>query len=324
MRRWNIRSESFDLARATCARRKNTNARGRSRPLFLAMFFVLLLFASFHPEAVLQAESSPGTRPAAPERILSITPTGTEILYALGLGDRVVGVTKYCTWPPEALSKPRIVDMMHVNMEWVVGMRPDLVVISDMNETLKPSLESLGYPVVVVRGSDFGQICESIPAVGRACGVYERAVELVRQLKARVHELSSGVRSKKAPRVLVVVGRDPGDPSLKKLYVAGPKSFYNDLLKESRAVNAFSKDVPYAQLSREGLLRIDPDVLLELVGEHGSPGVGEKEILSQWRAVKGLSAVKKDRVVIISGDFTLRAGPRYPLILEAFIKAIHP
>ena len=135
MRRWNIRSELFGLVCAT---------RARLRSLSLAMLFVLLLFASFHPVAVLQADSSPGTCPAAPERILSITPAGTEILYALGLGDRVVGVTKYCTWPPEVSSKPRIGDMMHVNMEWVVGMRPDLIVISDMNETLKPSLESLG------------------------------------------------------------------------------------------------------------------------------------------------------------------------------------
>ena len=260
-------------------------------------------------------------------RILSLAPAATEIIFDLGLGDSVIGVTEYCTWPPEARSKTNIGDMMNVNLETVVSMAPDIVALSNMNEHLRGQIEALGFPTVTVYQDDFEQICGSMLKVGEVCGVAEKAEERVAELRASVKEISErtqrtrGERPK--PRVLVVVGRDVGDDSFKAVYVAGPRSFYNDLLNEAGAENALDQDTPYSNISMEGLLRIDPDVIVELIGEHGMANVKNPEILAQWNNLTDLKAVRGGNVGIIRGDFTFRAGPRYPEILDAFARIIN-
>ena len=276
--------------------------------LMVSLFFAATSMSSFASSAV-------------PERILSVTPAGTEILYEIGLGERVVGVTKYCSWPPDAQTKPNLGDMMHVNLEVAMGLTPDLVLVSNMNHQAGEQLESLGYPTVTVFQDDFDEICNSMLRVGQACGVEETA-------KRRIAELREDVRKKTLSldglpvRVLVVVGRDPSDAELRKIHVAGRGSFYDDLLTRSGAVNAYEQGAAYAQISREGLLRLDPDVIIELIGEHGMEAPTEN-IISRWEAMPDIRAARNSRVSVIRGDFTLRAGPRYPQILDAFIKAIH-
>jgi iron complex transport system substrate-binding protein len=203
-------------------------------------------------------------------------------------------------------------------------MNPDLVLLSNMNEHLKANIEDMGYKTVVVYQDDFEQICKSMRDVGDACGVPEEADKKVRELRESVLSMSEAVSDDdgSSPRVLVVVGRDPKDYDLKKVYVAGAGSFYNDLINESGAANAFDQDVPYSQMSREGLLRVDPDVIIDLIGEHGGSDVPVGEILAQWGVIEDLRAAREGNVAIIKGDFTLRPGPRYPLILGAFIRAI--
>jgi iron complex transport system substrate-binding protein len=253
---------------------------------------------------------------------LSITPAGTEILYDLGLGDRIIGVTEYCSWPPEAKSKKNIGDMMHVNMEVIAALDPDLVLISNMNEHLRGPLEAMEYPVVVVYQDDFEQICGSMTRVGEACGVAAFARERVGGLRAAVRDISERKRTGSPTRVLVVVGRDIDDMAFKRVYVAGVQSFYNDLLKESGVTNAFEGNVPYAQIALEGLLRTDPDLIIELIGASGMSNLESSAVMKQWDSLTDLRASREKQVALIRGDFTLRAGPRYPLILEAFSKII--
>jgi iron complex transport system substrate-binding protein len=253
---------------------------------------------------------------------LSLAPAATEIIFDLGLGDRVIGVTEYCTWPPEAKSKTNVGDMMSVNMEVLVSMAPDIVAVSNMNEHLKSRIEALGYPVVVVYQDSFEEICDSMLRVGEACGIADAAKSRVAELREAVEGMSVKPDGQKR-RVLVVVGRDMDDASFKKIYVAGAGSFYNDLLARSGAENAFADDLPYASFSLEGLLRTDPDLIIELVGEHGMTNVDSESILAQWKNVKDLRAAQAGNAAVIRGDFTFRAGPRYPLILESFKRVIH-
>jgi iron complex transport system substrate-binding protein len=252
---------------------------------------------------------------------LSLAPSATEIIFDLGLGDKVIGVTEYCTWPPEAKSKTNVGDMMHVNMEVLVSMNPDIVIISSMNAHIRSQIETLGYLVVVVGQDSFEEACDSMIRVGEACGIPDAAKTRVAELKKAV-EAASVKRGGSKKRVLVVVGRDIDDTSFKKVYIAGTRSFYNDLLARSAAVNAYPDDQPYASISQEGLLRMDPDVIIELVGEHGMTNVDTESILAQWKRIKDLRAAQTGNVVVMRGDSTFRAGPRYPIILEAFKKAI--
>jgi iron complex transport system substrate-binding protein len=261
-----------------------------------------------------------------PKRILSIAPAATEILFDLGLGDNVVGVTEYCSWPPEAKSKANLGDMMHVNLETALALKPDLALLSNMNEHLKGQLEAFGIPVIIVYQDDFAQICDSMLRVGEFCGIAESAKNRVEELRGFVREISArssrGKNGAKS-RVLVVVARDIDDTSFKNIYVAGPKSFYENLLNESGASNVFTLNAPYANISREGLMRLDPDIVIELIGEHGMTNVETPEILAQWNKLTDIRTVRNGNIAIIRGDFTMRAGPRYPLLLEAFSKVIH-
>jgi iron complex transport system substrate-binding protein len=282
---------------------------------FTRAFFVLTAMAS------LFAASNPSLA-SAPRGILSLAPAATEILFDLGLGDRVIGVTEYCTWPPEAKLKTNVGDMMHVNLEALVSMNPEIVAISSMNAHIQSQIEALGYPVVVVGQDSFEEVLDSMIRVGDVCGISEVARKRAAGLKETVDAISMKPGDEKK-RVLVVVGRDMGDTSFKKVYVAGPRSFYDDLLTRSAAVNAYPDDLPYASVSQEGLLRIDPDFIIELVGEHGMTNVDTESILAQWGKIKDLRAARSGSVAVIRGDFTFRAGPRYPLILEAFKEAIH-
>jgi iron complex transport system substrate-binding protein len=276
----------------------------------LAVFLsVFIIFAPFFAPRLAEAEF--------PRRIVSLSPAATEILYDLGLGDKVVAVTKYCDWPPEAVPKQIMPNILHANMESLIAMRPDLVVVSNMNAAVKPRVEALGFPVTVVCQEDFAQICGSIIQVGKVCGIEARANARVAELKDEVKKLAASA-GKSDKRVLIVVGGDFTDTSFKKLYVAGPRSFYGDLLRESGVRNAFETDVPYAQIAREGLLRLDPDFIIELIGEHGPTDVKTCEIFDQWKKLGSLKAVKNGSVAVIRGSFIFRAGPRYPLALSAF------
>ncbi|GHV45962.1 putative ABC transporter substrate-binding lipoprotein YvrC [Synergistales bacterium] len=257
---------------------------------------------------------------AASARILSLAPVATEILFDLGIGERVVGVTEYCTWPPEAKSKTNIGEMMNVNMEVVASLKPDIVALSNMNVHLRGQFEAFGIPVVVVYQDDFEQICGSILRVGEVCGVAAAARLRVEALRKEVSDLSA--KGKSGARVLIAVGRDQ-DESFRAIYVAGPLSFYNNLLAEAGAENAFTGNVPYANISREGLIRIDPDIIIELVGEHGTENLELGAILAQWDKLPYIRAVSSGRVFVIRGDFAFRAGPRYPKLLDAFSRIIN-
>ncbi|MDR1020465.1 MAG: ABC transporter substrate-binding protein, partial [Synergistaceae bacterium] len=194
------------------------------------------------------------------------------------------------------------------------------------NAHIESQLKALGYPVVVVGQDSFEEVLGSMLRVGEACGIQDAAADRAEALRWVVDSLSrkpGGKGGGKPPRVLVVVGRDTDDASFRKVYVAGPRSFYEDLLRRSGAANAFPDDVPYAGVSQEGLLRMDPDLIIELVGEHGMTGVETGSILAQWKKVKDLRAAQSGNVAVIRGDFTFRAGPRYPLVLEAFKRAIN-
>jgi len=287
--------------------------------VFITLLFLLSGSVTLvsHPALAAVPEQAAPER-AVPERILSIAPAGTEILFELGLGGRIIGVTRYCTWPPEARTIFNLGGMLHVSIETVMGLRPDLVLVSNMNIQIGERLEALGFRVVAVNQDSFEEICASILRVGRESGVEETAELRVAELRNLVREKTLPMGAE-PPRVLVVVGRDPSE-NLRRLYIAGQMAFYNDLLTKAGAVNAYGHNVPYAHITLEGLLRLDPDVIIELVGGHGTTNPAA----SAWgEAESGVRAAREGRVFLIEGDFAFRPGPRYPEILGAFIEAIH-
>lgn len=252
----------------------------------------------------------------APARIVSLAPSNTEVLYALGLGARVVGVTQYCNFPPEAKEKPTVGGFAKIDLEKVVGLNPDLVLATNLHaKSVAPELEKRGIVVAIVEPKNVDDVLAKITFIGKLTGASESAAKLTAQLKARIDAVMTKVATAKTkPRVFYEID--------KSLYTPGPGSYIDDLLTKAGGVNiAADAKSSYAQLSPEAIIAKDPEVILlgdMLFGE--SP-----ESVRARPGWVNISAVKTGRIVPIPNeDVVARPGPRIVEGLETIARALYP
>ena len=190
-----------------------------SRSLQLAALTALILGAC-SPRT-----DSPST---IPQRIVSTAPSLTEMLFALGAGDRIVGVTSFCTYPPEALGKTRIGSYASPSIEAIVAQRPDLVVIQKERIDLAPKLKGVGLPVLALDHHDLPGILESIQQMAEAVGTVENGQSLRDEIQSEIDSIRLTLADTTPPTVLFLVGRNPG--SLSDIYAAGKGSYIDELI----------------------------------------------------------------------------------------------
>lgn len=266
------------------------------------------------------------TLQAAPARIVSTAPSITQMLYALGLGDRVAAVTTFCRYPPEAARKPKIGDYLRPNLELILAARPDLVIVERTG--VKPPLERghASFRILEVDDGTLAGIFESIERIGRAAGVPERAAALTARLRAELEALARENRGKPKPRAMIVLGRTPG--RLEGLVVAGRGSYLDELIALAGGRNIFSDTVSaYSRVPLEEVLARDPEVILDL-GEmdNGQELVPARRqaVLQLWRSQPGISAVRAARVFIEPPDLFVVPGPRVAEAARALARMFHP
>jgi iron complex transport system substrate-binding protein len=258
-------------------------------------------------------------------RIISLAPSLTEILYTLDLGDRVKGVSDYCDYPPEVASKPKLGGLMDPGYEAMVALKPDLAILLTSHRDAKRELEKLGIPTLTVPHQTLRDIHESIRMIGEACGAEERAADLLELLDRRTSIVSSAVEGLQRPKVLISIGRDMKAGGLASFYTAGRNGFYDEIIGLAGGVNAYGDEkVPYPQLSAEGVIRLNPDVIIDLVSDMKPLGMGPEDVAAQWDRLRTVAAVRKGRVHVIEGYHALRPGPRYFLFLEQLARLLHP
>jgi iron complex transport system substrate-binding protein len=249
-----------------------------------------------------------------PERIISIAPSNTEILFALGLADRVVGVDSYSNYPPEATEKPQVGDYVDPDLETIVAAAPDLILATEAHvATVLPELETLGLPTVVVEPTTLDEVFAGIALVGQVSGESAAAQKLVCSLQARVDAVSGAIAGAPTPRVFFELSPD--------LYTAGPGSFVDDILTRAGGQNiAADAAEMWPQLSMEALVSADPEVIL--LADHEA-GVTAEQVAARpgWQ---GVSAVESGRIVSLDADLVARPGPRVVDGLEAVAAALHP
>lgn len=255
-----------------------------------------------------------------PERIISLAPSNTEMLFALGLGDQVVGVTEYCNYPPEALEKPKAGSFAEPNIEQVVALQPDLVVAVRLQEEEFARLDELGIPVLVLNPSSVEEVYGSIELLGRATGTEERAGLLVAELKERINAVEqkvSQVPPEKKIRVYYEVYADP-------LMTVGSSTVIHELIEAAGGVNIFSdiETTPYPKISAEAVIDRDPEVIV-FPDYHGTEEVLASEIVNRpgWGAI---SAIKEKRVFGIDPDKISRPGPRIAEAVEELARLFYP
>lgn len=257
---------------------------------------------------------------AAPLRIVSTAPSITEILYALGLGDRVVGVTRFCRYPPEAQSKPKIGDYVNPDIEAIAALKPDLVVIQSNPVRLAERLAALHLKTLEVNQDRIAAIYQSIETIARAAGVEESGARLVADLRAKL----DAIHARKGPKVraMFVVGRAPG--RLDGMIVAGKGSYLSELIALAGGQNVFDDAVAtYPQVSLEEVLARNPDVIIDFgeMGDGNTITPQQKQAVTflwtQSSSVKSLSAVRQHRIYPVDPGVFVVPGPRVAQAAEA-------
>jgi len=253
-----------------------------------------------------------------PQRIVSHVPSITETLFALGLGERVVGVSDYCDYPEEAKLKPSVGDYFNPSIETIVAQAPDLVLTDGHSESIK-GLEALGINFFVIDPKDIDGILEDIELLGKITGVERKAKALVSEMNGSLAQVVSHVEN--APKVRVFYVFDATD--LNNPWTAGPGSFVDSLITMAGGENiAAQAQGAWVQFSIEQLVSSDPEIIM-IDASMGTAVVSEEELRAH-PAWQGVTAVKQDRIYTIDGDLVNRSGPRIIQGLEEMAKVIHP
>ncbi len=268
----------------------------------------------------------PGMVRAQPRRIVSTTPSITEMLFALGLGDRVVGVTTYCHYPEQAKSITKIGTYIQPNFEVILALRPDLVIIQENPIRLAEKLEALHLKVLELKHTSVADIYSSITAIGRATGAEAAAHKLNDSIRAKLSEIRRRTISLPRRRVMFVVSRTPN--TLEGLMVTGKASYLNELISVAGGENVFADaPTPYPKVSLEEVLARSPEVIIDMGEMADTAGVTEEQkhrVVELWRRYPSLAAVKRNTVYAVASDIFVVPGPRMVDAAREFARMFHP
>ena len=264
----------------------------RITALFTA--FLLLLFAAGGVSAVTITDDLGVTVTIEnpPERIVSLSPANSEILFALGLDEKIVGVTEYCTYPEAALSKEKIGGFSTVNIEKVSVLNPDLIVAADGNsEETVAHLRELGFTVITINADTIDTTLDDILLLGKATGADDEADALVSSMKEDLAEIAEKTSAEEKPTILHCMWTDP-------LWVSGSGTFQDEMITAAGGVNAAADEGGWVALTMEKFLTMNPDIIV--VDSGNGMGVGADDALRDFflkdPRMQSLSAVQNEQV----------------------------
>ncbi len=255
-----------------------------------------------------------------PQRIVSHVPSITETLFALGLGERVVGVSDYCDYPEEAKLKPSVGNYFNPSIESIVALEPDLVLTDGHSDSIK-QLDELEPPItyIVIDPKDIDGIFKDLELLGKVTGTEREAEKLIEDMQDSIAHIIALVEGAPPVRVLYII--DATDPTLP--WTAGPGSFVDWLITMAGGENiAAEAQGAWVQFSIEQIVSSDPEIII-LPAKHGT-AFTSPEVLKGNPAWREITAVKQGRIRIIDGDLVDRSGPRIVQGLEEMARIIHP
>lgn len=262
---------------------------------------------------------------AAPIRIVSTSPSITETLFALGLGDRVVGVSRFCRYPEEATRLPKVGTFLRPDAELIAGLRPDLVIVHAGPNDIERQLGSLRIPLAIVERGTLPSVYSSIRTIGDAAGVPDRARALIASIEQRLAHVQRAVADRAPRKVLLIVGRRAG--TLTDLIAVGRGSYLSDIATLAGGVNVLGDPgLPeYPRISMETVIRLAPDVIID-DGEMGDTAEDRRRrsaaTLKLWKSAP-VDAARGDRVHTVPSEAFTVPGPRVVEVAETLAMWLH-
>ncbi len=248
-------------------------------------------------------------------RIVSLVPSVTEALFALGVGREVVGVSQYCDYPPRALQLPKVGTFLSPNIEAIIGLRPTIVIGRAMSSNSREirALGEMGIPTLMIRDDSVLQIEDSIERVGDRIGHPREAARVVAQIRRKMESVEQRLETVPVRRVLMVVGHQP-------LVAVGRGTYLDDLLTLAHASNIADLSIQqWPRLSLEYVISSRPEVILD-----GQMGTDPSTPVTFWNRYPSIPAVREHHVLGYPEDPTLHAGPRIGQTFEILARRIHP
>lgn len=255
--------------------------------------------------------------PENPQRVISLAPNITEIVFALERGQRLVGVTTYSDYPPAAKIIPKVGSYIHLDLERIVALKPDLcLAIKDGNpKDMAVRLEALGIPVYAVDPRNLESVQETLVRVGRLLQAEDKAGEIVAGIRARISQVDAVVRrAETIPRVFFQIGVSP-------IVSIGTDTFIHELIVRAGGLNLAEGPVPYPRYSREQVIGLSPDVIIIT---SMARVVEFEKIESEWSQWTNIPAVRNDKIFVQSSNLFNRPSPRLVDALETLVRLIHP
>jgi iron complex transport system substrate-binding protein len=261
--------------------------------------------------------------PDAPQRIVSLIPATTEMLFAMGAGDRIAGVSNYDRYPPDVERLPRVGGLLDPNVERLLALKPDLVIVYDTQTDLKRQLERAKIPMFRYVHRGLPDITDTLRALGERVGSTAAADAAATRVEQQLAAVRARVAGRPRPKTLLVFGREQG--SLRHVNASGGYGFLHDILELAGGTDVLGDlHQQSVDMSTEMILTRAPEVILELhYGESLKPDRLEAERLV-WNALAAVPAVKNKRVHLLVGDEFVVPGPRIVIAAERFAQTLHP
>lgn len=257
---------------------------------------------------------------AVQPRVISFAPSITETIYALGAQNHLVGVTNFCTYPPEAKALPKVGGYIDPNYEQILRLKPDVAIMLREHKQLITFLEQHNIKTVQIFNENISGILQSFSQIGRACTVPSRGDSLAEYVDSVLKTPFPSI--KRHPRILCCVGREkPGSGAIGKVFLAGERTFYSELIYRAGGENACGDSVfSYPSYAAEGIIQLAPDIIIDLMASVKST---DPEIVkADWSSLSMIPAVKNGFVYALTGDYVSIPGPRISQIFNELHRCV--
>ncbi len=256
-----------------------------------------------------------------PQRIVSLSPNPTQVIYALGYMDQVVGVTIFDEYPPQVIDLPKVGGWINPNYEAILALKPDLVVLmKDQDISFGDKLRILGLKTFIAKSNDsIKDIIQAISDLGEILGESEEAKKLTLGIQSDLNEIEQKTKNTKKKSVMIVVGRNPG--TLEDIYVIGRNNYMDELITLAGGENVVENERNALKITKEAIFSYNPDVIIEINHQQIDR---EAEILAIWSTLKQVEAVKNNQVHILSSKVLLHPSQRIVDGAQTLTEILHP